>query len=209
MTAAAIGVAGYGRCGSTLIMTMLHAGGIRPVAGTARGSYELAGGITAMAGIPPELLPGHSVKLLDYHAVTGSLPGAADQRWAFVWMRRDPLQQARSLIKLLNATTDARIHPAKAYQIARDTRETTDRDIARLRATGAEVLELSFEDALHEPARTAAELGDLVERHDLGPFHPDAAAAFVLQRSPACRPDLAVEEFLISHRPPTSEEGRR
>ena len=78
-----VAVVGFGRCGSTMLMNMLRAGGIpfadgaHPVCGEHRGQEA----VTA-------LRPGTVAKLLDPTHPDCRVPAGAD-KWVFLWLDRD------------------------------------------------------------------------------------------------------------------------
>jgi hypothetical protein len=90
-----VGVCGFGRCGSTMLMAMLDAGGIWPAGDVDSRSYELTDA-KQMPHLPADVLAGRSIKLLD--AVLYGLVPPADG-WRFIWCDRQPHQQAKSQVK--------------------------------------------------------------------------------------------------------------
>lgn len=190
MTGYAVGVCGFGRCGSSMTMAMLSDGGV-PLAGVvAPGSYELLGGGIDQAWTLD--LGGRCVKLLESVLHRGIPPAPG---WRFVWLDRDPLQQARSQVKFLRglgfgslldgggvSEDDAIARFAASY------RRDRPRAIAGLHAAGR-VTVLRYEQVLADPRGTAETL-----RRQVWPtLDVDAAAAAVHQRDGTCRPDLAYE----------------
>ena len=83
-------VAGFGRCGSSLVMQMLAAGGMRTPYSSFP-SYEIPHGIKVLMGE----LYGGAVKILDPH-VHQPPKGHV---YRFIWLDRDPVQQAKSMAK--------------------------------------------------------------------------------------------------------------
>lgn len=177
-----IGVCGFGRCGSTMVMAMLDAGGVKPVAGSAPLSYELPG-LEALEGCD---LAGKTVKLLDgiqYY----DLPEAT---WRFIWLDRDVKQQAKSFVKFGSAVlgdlfqAGADVEAAIAESYVRD-RPTT---LAGYRARGL-LLTLRYEDVLARPLTAAAQI-----RRTVAPqLDIERAASAVHVRTGECKPDLAFE----------------
>lgn len=184
----AVGVCGFGRCGSSMAMAMLSEGGV-PVAGVVSpGSYELVGGLEVAWSLD---LNGRCVKLLDSVLYYG-LPRASG--WRFVWLDRDPIQQAISHVKFVKAiglasTLEADGGDARAVdQFAASYRRDRARAVAGLHAAGR-VTKLRYEDVLADPRAAAERL-----RREVWPtLDVDAAAAAVHDRDGACRPDLAYE----------------
>src|SRR5437868_14126670 len=93
----ALGVCGFPRCGSSMTMRMLDAGGLPPISGSSPGSYELAGLDNLSARATGDFI-GHAVKLLDFVQWYG-VEGLPAVPWRFVWLHRDHRQQARSFSK--------------------------------------------------------------------------------------------------------------
>lgn len=192
----AVGVCGFGRCGTTMAMAMLDAGGCLPLPGTNPGSYEFASPAEALDH-PLQAFRGHSVKLLDEQTL-GPLPDVA---WRFVWLDRDPLQQAISALKLL-IHTGVMDPPANTtqvrYRVERlvySYRLDRPRYLGALRRVGP-VTVLRYEDALAVPKRAAKALAKVWPDLDR-----QAAAAAVHDRDGGCLPDLAAEARIIGATP--------
>lgn len=174
-------VAGLGRCGSSLCMQMLQAGGVDCV-----GEYP--------AFEPSESDPavlttgwlasnaGRAVKCLD--------PQRADYcRFSEVprvvlWLDRDPKEQAKSMVKfgrLIGGIPYTRAHlPALRESLRRD------RVLAFswLKLSGCESLRLEFEHIIEAPIEAAARIAAFIAPH----FRLDvsAAAKQVLHRPSKC-----------------------
>lgn len=186
MTAPAIGVCGYGRCGSTMVMMMLVAGGMTPV---------------DMDGTPPHELPdirqawhrplaGQAVKLLDSALYFGIPPAPA---WRFVWLDRNTREQAKSHAKFL-AALDV-IPPGDRAGAARRFEASYRRDRSRvldLLGAAGEVLVLTYEQVLADPAGGASRLREVWPDLDVA-----GAASVVHKRDGRCRPDLSVETSMV------------
>lgn len=179
-SAPAVGVCGFGRCGSTMVMKMLDSGGLPPVAGVAPRSYEFDR-VTAIRSARSE---GRAIKLLDHFARLGFPPA---EEWRFVWLDRDATQQARSHAKLaglVGVEIDAKLQSLFAQSYAAD----RPRLLGALRATGP-VLVLEYERVLREPLKAAR----LLRREVWPALDVDAAAAVVHDRAGDCLPDLSFE----------------
>lgn len=197
-----LGVCGFGRCGTTMIMTMLHAGGVEPAAGTMAGSYELRLGPDGAIAVPDvDGLTGRAVKLLN-HVQHFPLPHP-ELRWGFVWLDRTRIEQARSMVKLLNHNQPRTAHPTAIFKFARSYSDDRPALLKRLQQHGPVAI-ASFEKTLEDPTSTAELLRGLVaDLHgvDAGDrFDVAAAAAAVHDRDPACRPDMYVELLLSRER---------
>jgi hypothetical protein len=183
VTDPAIAVCGFGRCGSTMAMRMLAAGGV-PIAGPANPPHELAD-IRQAWDIP---LAGRAVKLLDGVLRFGMPPA---ESWRVLWLDRSPVQQSRSHIKFLTRWVGLRLDepPARAASRMADSYRRDRARALRLLGKAGPVLVLRYEDVLAAPNRSAQRMRDAL--------WPDldvaAAAAVVHWRDGRCRPDLTVE----------------
>lgn len=174
----AIGVCGFGRCGSSMLMAMLDAGGVSPVDGTAPGTYE-----TSLGASPK---PGRSIKLLDAILRPG-LPPDCPFPFCFVWLDRNPEQQARSQVKFADAMFPG-LGGVDWKRFADSYGRDRPRALGLLRRAGA-VLVMEYERILANPRQAATKL-----RRFLHPdFDVDSAAAVVHIRDGLCRPDLSIE----------------
>ena len=187
----AVAVCGFGRCGSTMAMQMLAAGGLRP--GNAdEPPYE--GDRVAMAG---EDFTGTCVKLLD-KPITAAVLAGPTRAWRFIWLDRNRYEQALSYLKFLKhlapltGITGDNFTPE---QVANTFRRDRPGHIAQLHAAGR-VLVLNYDSVLADPAAAA----DRVRQKILPGLDVTAAAAQVHQRDGLCRPDLAVE-LAFNHHP--------
>jgi hypothetical protein len=178
-----VGVAGFGRCGSSLTMRMLHAGGLPPVPGSSPTGYEIGFPLRVV----PEDMPGRAVKVLEtfMHEPMPTPPGG----WRFVWLDRNPLEQAKSQRKMVEAIGLAVPYPTQACadSLIRD----RPKALEILRALGP-VTVLTFEDILANPAAAAYRL-----RRKVWPgLDARAAARQVIRRSPLARADFHLEASL-------------
>jgi hypothetical protein len=158
---------------------MLAAGGLGPAAGSDRHSFELPD-IRDAYGKP---LAGTSVKLLDAVLHFG-IPKAPS--WRFVWLDRDPVEQAKSTLKLMAATGAEFVDDAVERMVAGHEADRP-RALGMLRRHG-EVVVMQYERVLINPRKAAKLLRQVFPALDV-----DAAAAVVHERDGKCREDLAVE----------------
>jgi hypothetical protein len=142
-------VCGLGRCGTSLIMQMLAAGGAK-VAGSYP-DFECQETYPSMSWSWLTQQGGKAVKVLDPHvsmqrpSAPVSIPGG----FFSIWLRRDPRQQAKSQIKLLRAM---------GHNVP-DTRNTRRLMVAKLKADEPRALNaipvplltLDFEDVIRQP----------------------------------------------------------
>lgn len=189
-------VAGFGRCGSSLVMQMLAAGGM-PTPYSKYPSYEID---YAHTKVLMSALQGGAIKVLDPHI--NRPPVGFEYRW--IWLDRDPVQQAKSMAKFWKAAmvdAPSGLPPMSEFtgdQIAK-LAEAFRRD--RPRANGvmlkytqcSGILKLRFEAILHDPVWAV----HLLKGFCSGPMLDEVAmAAQVRPRGPECLPYLLELEQL-------------
>lgn len=187
-------VAGLGRCGTTLVMTMLDAGGF-PVSGP-RPSYEIPNrwraGRSDITWL--NLQGGKAVKWID-PTRNSSLLSKLNIESVVLLLERDAREQARSQIKLISE--EVKIYGRRAEKaMERSIRRDSPIVRARLR-TRAIVYPMRFEDILKHPKRTADFLQRLIDVRFGQPFDAERAAAVVIPRHPSCAPDLSIERLIL------------
>ena len=175
-------VTGCGRCGTSMVMQMLRAGGMRV---TGKGPSHEDQRSTALPENSAwlEECRGAAVKILDPHIFTP--PPVHPYR--FIVMTRDAVQQAESQMKFLrvfgeNVTTDRRTRRALSSQNARDV--TRIKRIVSFYPNSKNIM-LRFEDILRSPLDAAQTLSSFV-----GKLNADAAASAVISRDPRCFPGM-------------------
>lgn len=193
-TAPTIGVCGFGRCGSTMAMAMLKAGGVPFVDGSDSDSGELPA--LEPGCLDDVRLEGRAVKLLD--SILWFNPGLAN--WRFIWLDRDPVEQAKSTAKFMAGLAD--IGPIDVDVLAASYGRDRPKALGRLRALGP-VLVLDYSRVLAQPKRAARQLAMFLAGDPTGTgpvpaaaltgFDVRAAAAVVHRRDERCRPDLSFE----------------
>jgi hypothetical protein len=179
-----------------MAMAMLRAGGVQFVAGSDPDTGELPGIGPDSFDVP---LEGRAVKLLDY-ILWDDLPPV---NWRFIWLDRDPMQQARSTAKFMAGIGG--ITGVDVDKLADSYGRDRPKVLAKLRGLGP-VLTLDYERVLAQPKRAARQMAlflagsrdgeEPVPAAALTNFDVRAAAAVVHQRDGRCRPDLAFEESL-------------
>lgn len=187
-------VTGFGRCGTTMVMTMLDAGGF-PVAGP-RPAYEVAAamGVGRLDHDWMDWQTGRAVKVIDpttcpLHRYPFRVPPVV------ICLQRDLTQQARSQIALATGRFDPPRHMVKA--VARDLRRDTPPMRARLSGLAGHLYGETFEGALKNPYRFAALLEHIAQVHFNRPFDAAAATRVVLDRPITCMPDHRIEAALL------------
>lgn len=183
-------VCGLARCGTSLVMKMLHKGGIEPLCDpeSLHHGYELHD--TTL--LPDETAwlndsAGKAVKILDPHRLV--LPD--DRAYAFILLTRDFREQAKSHTKFVKAL-GVDVAPGARRGIEKSLRRDLP-IVKRLLASysQARLLAISFEDILADPLGSARLLDDFLERPD---FDMLKAAQCVLKRGPKCLPYLLETE---------------
>jgi hypothetical protein len=176
-------VAGLGRCGSSMLMQMLHSGGVPCL-----GPWPSFEDSRTRDKVTPEFIAscaGQAVKVLDPQRV--GLPG--DVR--VIWLDRDHRQQAKSHAKFCAAMMglhyDREARRKLAASLVRDTHT------AMALIGSRPLIRLRFEDVLHTPTGTAALLGRFIGV----PFDFEKAGRAVRKRSPLCAPGLDMELGLM------------
>ncbi len=188
-------VCGFGRCGTSLVMQMLEAGGM-PVTGPWP-SFEDEHTLKVMDGgeISADWLAskaGHAVKVLDPHR--GTIPRGPCRA---IWLDRDPDEQAKSQAKFLETTIHISIGREERRRLAKSYRDDRPAAFKVLRAAGArQILELRFEELLSAPASVATRIAT----HCSPELNIARMAAAVRRTSPECAPDMAMELALMAER---------
>ncbi len=187
-------VAGLGRCGTTMAMTMLDAGGF-PVTGP-RPAYELPdhwrAGRPDMDWLRDQ--HGRAVKWID-PTLHFTLPGRLTVRPVIVLMTRRAREQARSQVKLLGGR-DAGLGRRAENAVERSIRR--DMPVMRAQLRGSAIVhELAFEDVLENPWWAARSVGRLLGRHFDADFDAETAASVVIARDPACADGFAMESMIL------------
>lgn len=177
-------VTGLGRCGLTVTMNMLHAAGW-PCFGTPPAWEDVpATNYSVLMRVPD----GYAVKIVDPRL--GQFARQFHSR--VVFLTRDPLEQARSQIKIVESLFGDVVRPGAVKKMTKAIKRHTveARAIMRRVAPGAGMMEMSFEDIIRTPALAAERLAEFV---GLDRARCADMAAVVLARGTACLPNLDVE----------------
>lgn len=191
MTAPTILVAGLGRCGSSLVMQMLNAGGV-PTIGLYP-AFEDESEV-ALRGDPAAwhaLTAGKAVKILDPHLT----PPPAAGSYRTILLTRSIEEQAKSMLKFAGAPASRHDRRAMEALLRREL------DQARKALTGIGTgmyFSIPFEDLITEPLKTAFAIAGFVTTYWTQPLDPGAMAACVRDRAPECLPYLLEPELLAS-----------
>lgn len=185
-------ICGFGRCGSSMVMQMLHAGGIQCVGDWP--DFEAPGieTVAAMLRGGPLALNGAAVKILDATSRHDFDLPKRGTGYRALWLDRNPDQQARSACKFMAATNSFppgnRQHQrALRAQLAKSYTDDRAMCITRLhRICGQQPLILSFENILRDPARIASKLAAWTGRQ----LDERRMAQQVVPRTPNCLPGM-------------------
>ena len=155
-------VSSFGRAGSSLVMKMLQVGGYPVLANKPR-SLEHTGMIQ---------LPAYSAWLKDNYAVKINDPHLfippEDFDYQFIWLSRDPKQQAKSMIKLNKA-----IRPYKETRSERASmrfkmqfiKKSTPKCIKPFkRLSNRPIIYVQFEELLADPTKIVSEIAQEIEQ---------------------------------------------
>ena len=184
-------VCGHGRCGSSLVLQMIQAGGF-PVFGDypAFEPNEVSLDRTERALMP--LVAGKACKILEPHLTAWTdLSGVTA-----IWLDRDIREQAHSQVKFMRIVGGFSL-PENGWKALRDSYgPDTSAGIGRLLSAGAAVKRLSFENLLAEPAACARLIAEWIGV----PMDWHAMAAQVIDRPSKCQPGVDIELSLIKMR---------
>ena len=181
-------VCGHGRCGSSLVMQMLHAGGY-PCFGEGPGfePEEVSFDRDPVTLLP--LIDGKAAKILDPQRT--EWPDLMNAR--VIWLDRDRTEQAKSQVKFLCQVAGIDVPQGTAKRFSQSYGPDTARAMGAFWDIGILPLRVRFESILmfrYEEARRIAD-------HVGGNLDIEAMAGVVIGRHPACRPDIAIELHLI------------
>lgn len=178
-------VCGMSRCGTSLVMKMLHRGGVDVFADN-HSAYE-----SEAFERPREIAPALSkvgnraVKVLDPHR----------WRWpealgaSVIWLDRDSRQQAKSIAKFLREIGGITV-PSQAWRdIERGLRDDLPVNLALFAGLGCGFRRFTFESILAHPLSAAHALSLFLERD----MDINAMASVVIQRSPKCAEGMDIE----------------
>ena len=184
----AVLVCGHGRCGSSLVMQMLQAGGYPCFGGFPDFEPEELGLDRDIKTLLP-LIGNRAAKILDPQL--DQWPDMMDAR--VIWLDRDRNEQGRSHAKFLRLMCGIDI-PGTAKRFAQSYGRDTAVALGKFRDVGVLPLRLRFDDLVQSPRVAVLRIAEhLRTKLDL-----EAMEAAVIPRDPRCRPDMSIEEYLIA-----------
>lgn len=205
MTAPAIFVCGFGRCGSSLLMQMLNAGGME-----CGGMYPMFEDPRATRALPADAswLAEYSNKALKVLDPLTYLPDELPLEARAIWLDRDMKQQAKSYVKfqkkLLAKKYNLQIPPNAAAVQRKYLRRRRRPSLERVRAVCGEPLVLRFEHILSNPVVAVHKIREFVTWHVL---RPAPMVAQVVKRNPGCL-DYLMETDLFAIGPRNVEVAK-
>ena len=182
-TGPALLVCGFGRCGSSLVMQMLAAGGM-PVAG----EWPAFEDEVASPSNPARDwagAAGKAVKVIDPFRIR--LP---EGRCPAIWLDRDRREQARSQAKF--AATMMGLRFGRSGERKLQSSYLSDRPKAMAALSGRSIECMQFEDVLRDPRGAAATLARISGRT----LDEVAMARVVRPRVPTCYPTMLEFEMI-------------
>jgi hypothetical protein len=193
-------VSGFGRCGSSLVMQMLAAGGM-PTPYSSYPSYE----IERKTKMFMANLYGGALKVLDPHVSRPPKGGV----YQFIWLDRDLNEQAKSMAKFIGAANPGLppITDDKLPILVGSFKKDRPKCMSLMHNYTQRILKLRFEDILADPAGTAAKLNAFCG----GQLNEEAMVKAVRPRGPECLPYLMEFEQMAEARgengPETGKQG--
>lgn len=153
-------VAGLGRCGTSLAMQMLAAGGMDCLGRFPDFEVEQA----QIGNLSASWLASQrgAVKLLDLHRLP--IDAVAHHGNAILWLDRNIGEQAKSQAKFLRHMAGLPVNRQKARALRGSVRADTETCHRLLAKLPVPVLRLSFEELIDEPDRTAGTIASWARR---------------------------------------------
>lgn len=189
-------IAGLGRCGSSLIMQMLAAAGLR-----VPGEYPTHEHDADLLSDPKWLEQFDAVKWLG----PGYMPAPPKPPQPFtyrvLWLDRDPKAQSKSRAKFLRA--EGTLKPGQTHSFERKLRaklHVEREESLRVVREYADPLVISFESLLSPEVHAGRTVSRWAKRDEAMPSDVDAMDACIRPRSPDCLPGF-LESELAMERP--------
>ncbi len=194
----AIVVAGLGRCGTSLMMQMLYAGGVPCV-----GEWPAFESSASMFGsFDPNAfaaLRGHAIKLIG----PAELPIGDMPKHIVIWLDREPHEQAKSQLKLVSAMFGG--VAANRRSIRSMVAGIRSGRPSNMAAVGAKsrcpTMLMSFERLLTQPVDAAHTIAAFLQWHGYQQLNVAAMRRQIRRRSPACYPGMMEIDLLETPAP--------
>lgn len=180
-----VAVAGLGRCGTSLVMQMLAAGGM-PCVGEfpAYEPDELRGPVVSHAFL--DGCRGHAFKWLDPHCVALPYPPAL-----VIWLTRNRVEQAKSQVKFMEQVLGLRSRKDSVARCVSVLRRDERRNAGLIDPGRTLRFELLINSPRVAAVKLAGMLGGVVD------LDVDRMARQVLKRRPCCARGMEVEVALL------------
>ncbi len=186
-------VCGHGRCGSSLMMQMLQAGGY-PIFGEFPAFEPEEVGFERKPETLLPLIEGRAAKILDPQLTRW--PDSMDV--AVIWLDRDRNEQGRSQVKFMRACGMSMI-PTNAWKrLAASYGADTAAALRLFRDRGIEPLRISFDELVVSPFVSA----DRIASHLGVKLDEVAMCQAVIRRQPRCQEGMEIEFELLSRKVP-------
>ncbi len=184
-------VSGLTRCGSSMTMQMLHAGGM-PIS-CAPGNESVSGEhdsqIEALKILATKGANGMAIKCLDPHRFV--IPKG---NYIIFWCCRDYDQQAKSICKFMEGMLGIKTDRTTKKSIRKSLPEDTKKCLKKLEKLGP-VHKFLFEDTLLDPPLIAASIANILK--DLVRLDVAKMANVVYKRSSDCADGFLIESMLV------------
>jgi hypothetical protein len=177
-------VCGLGRCGSSLVMQMLDAGGY-PCLGNGP-AYEPEE-VSYRRDMKALLRKECAIKILDPHRT----PWTPVAGYGAIWLHRDFKQQAKSQAKFVRIVSGLHVSGQAWRSIASSLRSEESQCLKIL--CGSPLLKLEFAQLLEHPTESAVSLAEFTGRN----LDVEKMASCVFRRSADCQRGLDIEMSLI------------
>ena len=148
-------VCGFGRCGSSLVMQMLYAGGYPVIGDWPSFEDERQTRLTAVADRWIGEWDGKFGKWLE--PITYPLP-KQDIPYRVLWLKRDHGQQARSFCKIQREVLGLGVKRQDIGRLRKQFNRNEPKAIAKLKQAAGDVFSLRFESMLRDPYENALRL---------------------------------------------------
>lgn len=184
-------VSGLTRCGSSMMMQMLHAGGC-PIScelGNEEISGEHSDQLSALKEIALGLTDGMAIKCLDPHR----FPLPPDKQYVVIWMKRDFKEQAKSITKFMQMLLG--IRESKRTMIRQFEKSLPGETKKCLRIFSKHpLIEVEFEKVIHNSKEEAERVADFLKEIVL--LNTDRMASVVIDRSTDCYSGMLESEII-------------
>lgn len=184
-------VSGLTRCGSSMMMQMLYAGGC-PIScepGNELISGEHSDQLSALRDIALGLTTGMAIKCLDPHNFI--LP--PDKKYIFIWMKRDYKEQSKSIAKFMQMLLGVKESKRTLARKFEQSLPSETRKCWRMYADHP-MIEVRFEDVIANPKEEAIRVADFIK--DVVILDTDKMTSVVINRSTDCYSGMLETELI-------------